>query len=194
MSKTKDYYNSNSDEFFNSTVNVDITSLYGHFEAFLNKESVILDVGSGSGRDTKYFLEKGYKVDAIDLSEELCKLASEFTGINVQNLSVLDLDESNKYDGIWACASLLHLKKSELPTAFVNINNAIKSNGVIYVSFKKGTFEGDRNGRYFTDLEIEELEKILLPIKLEIKNSWITSDARPGRENEKWINAILIKK
>ncbi len=45
-----------------------------------------MDCGCGSGRDTKYFLEKGYEVTAIDGSEELCKKASVYTGIEVRHM------------------------------------------------------------------------------------------------------------
>ena len=64
--------------------------------------SRILDFGCGSGQDTKYFLEKGYRVEATDGSDELCKLASAFTGIEVKEMLFQDLDASGKYKGIWA--------------------------------------------------------------------------------------------
>lgn len=83
---TLSYYNSYADEFYKSTVNIDFTTMQEHFLTKLKKGSNILDFGCGSGRDTKYFLEQGYNVEAIDGSEELCKLASEYTGIKVRNI------------------------------------------------------------------------------------------------------------
>ena len=83
---TLGYYDDHADEFYKSTVNVEFTTMQEQFLKKLEKGSDILDFGCGSGRDTRYFLQKGYHVDAIDGSKELCKLASEFTGIEVKNM------------------------------------------------------------------------------------------------------------
>ena len=106
----------------------------------------ILDLGCGSGRDTKYFLEHGYRVDAIDGSAELCALASEYTGIPVKCQLFQELDASEVYDGIWACSSLLHLSYGELDEVLYRIEKALKPQGILYMSFKHGVFEGERNG------------------------------------------------
>lgn len=83
---TLGYYDSYADEFYKNTVNIDFTTMQEHFLTKLKKGSNILDFGCGSGRDTKYFLEQGYNVEAIDGSAELCKLASEYSGIKVRNI------------------------------------------------------------------------------------------------------------
>lgn len=67
-----------------------------------------------SGRDAKAFLEIGYQVDAVDESEGLCRLAKEITGIPVRQMLFQELDAKDLYDGIWACASILHLSKKDL--------------------------------------------------------------------------------
>ena len=153
-----------------------------------------MDFGCGSGRDTKCFLEHGFQVEAIDGSEELCRLAGEFTGIKVKHLLFQELAEKDKYDGIWACSSILHLPKQELIEVIQKMSLALKSKGIIYTSFKYGTFEGERNGRYFTDMTEDSFEEILQTTKeLQIEEQWITSDVRPGRGNEKWLNLILRK-
>ena len=79
--KTIRYYNSNAREFVLGTVSVDFEFTQKKFTDRLPKNAAILDFGCGSGRDTKYFLSQGYRVDAVDGSAELCKLASEYTGI-----------------------------------------------------------------------------------------------------------------
>lgn len=96
-----------------TTVSVNFKPVQDKFIHALNGPKV-LDFGCGSGRDTKYFLESGLQVTAVDGSEEMCRYASEFTGIQVQNMLFQDLDAQNQYDGIWACSSILHLPKSEL--------------------------------------------------------------------------------
>ena len=191
---TLDYYNSYADEFYKSTVNIDFTTMQEHFLTKLKKGSSILDFGCGSGRDTKYFWKQGYNVEAIDGSAELCKLASEYTGIKVRNIFFQNLSEIDKYDGIWACSSILHLSVGELFEVMRKMMIALRENGIIYTSFKYGIFEGERNGRYFTDMTEETFAEFLSKIDgLEKEDQWITSDVRPGRGEEKWLNLILRK-
>lgn len=192
---TLGYYNDHADEFYNSTVTVEFVAMQERFLTKLKKGSCILDFGCGSGRDTKYFLEKGYHVDAIDGSKELCKLASKFTGIEVKNMCFEELSEIDKYDGIWACSSILHLPISELDKVMKKMEVALKENGIIYTSFKYGTFAGERNGRFFTDMTEDTFAKFIGEIEnLEVEEQWTTSDVRPGRGEEKWLNLILRKK
>ena len=115
MVDTIDYYNRNVQDFVDRTVSVDFTRIQNVFLELLPRDARILDFGCGSGRDTKYFLDCGYQVDAMDGSIELCRAASEYTGIHVKRILFQELDEVEKYDGIWACASILHVKKTELP-------------------------------------------------------------------------------
>lgn len=194
MNNTIQYYQQNAEQFSRETRSVDFSQNQGKFMSKLKKNDTILDFGCGSGRDTKCFLEHGFQVEAIDGSEELCRLAGEFTGITVKHLLFQELAEKNKYDGIWACSSILHLPKQELIEVIQKMSLALKSKGIIYTSFKYGTFEGERNGRYFTDMTEDSFEEILQTTKeLQIEEQWITSDVRPGRGNEKWLNLILRK-
>lgn len=194
MDYTIDYYNQNAKNFIENTQNVDMHLAQDKFLQLLDSQSSILDFGCGSGRDTKYFLEKGYHVTATDGSAELCKLASAFTGIEVKEMLFQELDDINKYDGIWACSSILHLPKKELFPVLRKMCIALKSAGVIYSSFKYGDFEGERNGRYFTDFTEDAFRDFIKDIpELTIEDHWITSDVRPGRGNEKWLNLIIRK-
>ena len=194
MDKTIEYYNQNADMFAQGTRLVDFTVVQERFAKILPVGSRILDFGCGSGRDTKYFLEKGYRVEATDGSSELCKLASAFTGIEVKEMLFQDLDASGQYEGIWACSSILHLSKKELFPVIRKMCDALKDNGVIYTSFKYGDFEGKRNGRYFTDFTENTFDKFMKVIpELTIEEEWITTDVRPGRGEEKWLNLILRK-
>ena len=194
MDYTIDYYNQNAKNFIENTQNVDMHLAQDKFLQLLDSQSSILDFGCASGRDTKYFLEKGYHVTATDGSAELCKLASAFTGIEVKEMLFQELDDINKYDGIWACSSILHLPKKELFPVLRKMCIALKSAGVIYSSFKYGDFEGERNGRYFTDFTEDTFRDFIKDIpELTIEDHWITSDVRPGRGNEKWLNLIIRK-
>ena len=191
--KTLDYYNQNAVSFVQGTVSVDFKETQNKFLQSLAGKKV-LDFGCGSGRDTKYFIESGYDVTAIDGSEELCKSASAYTGIQVKNMLFQDLNEVGCYDGIWACSSILHLPKDELKIVTKKMSRALKPNGIIYTSFKYGEFEGERNGRYFTDFTIETFREFIQDIgDLMLDEYWITGDVRPGRGEEKWLNIILQK-
>lgn len=191
---TIDYYDNHADEFYKSTVDVRFTKVQERFMAKLQRGSYILDFGCGSGRDTKFFLEHGYIVDAADGSKELCRLACEYTGIDVQYMMFQELSEVDKYDGIWACSSILHLTYEELTDVMRKMATALKKDGIIYTSFKYGTFEGERNGRYFTDMTEESFSEFLSRIDdLKVEEQWTTSDVRPGRGEEKWLNLILRK-
>lgn len=195
MKQTLNYYNTNAKSFNEGTLNVDFSNIQTKFQDKLQKDASILDFGCGSGRDTKYFLNQGYNVEAIDGSEELCKLASAHTGITVKHMLFQELEEVDKYDAIWACSSILHLPYVELVDVMKKMVIALKDNGLIYTSFKYGTFEGMRNGRYFIDMTEESLEKLLQDVRgLTVEETWVTSDVRPGRGEEKWLNLFLRKK
>lgn len=191
---TIQYYDKNAKDFIDNTITVDFTATQTRFSSKLKKGSHILDFGCGSGRDTKYFLSQGYQVTAIDGSAELCKLASEYTGIPVKHMMFQELDEDQIYDGIWACSSILHLPLPELKNVFRRIKAALKKDGVFYTSFKYGYYEGERNGRYFTDMTEGKFSDFMKEIEgLELEEQWVTSDVRPGRGDEKWLNIILRK-
>ncbi len=194
MNKTIKFYNKNAELFVNGTVKTDVSALYNMFLPNLKEGSSILDLGCGSGRDSKYFIDSGYNVTAIDGSKELCSIASKYIGKEVDCILFEDIDYNEKFDGIWACASLLHTKKDKLIDVFSIVSKSLKYSGTLYVSFKYGKFCGERNGRYFTDLDENELKLIIDEISsLEIVETNITYDARPDRKDEKWLNAILKK-
>ena len=191
---TLGYYNKNSVDFVHSTRDVDFREIQDKFLGLIAPKSLILDFGCGSGRDTKYFLSKGYIVEAWDGSIELCKAASEFTQIDVKNKLFQDLSASSLYDGIWACSSILHLPLNDLILVMKKIESARKNTGVLYTSFKYGDYSGERNGRYFTDMTEDRFDEILQHCpSLHIIEIWQTGDVRQERENEKWLNILLRK-
>lgn len=192
---TIDYYDKNAEQFIANTIAVDFTETQDRFLAKLEKGAKILDFGCGSGRDTKYFLEQGFAVTAADGSEELCKRAGEHTGIPVKHMLFLELDEMDVYDGIWACSSILHLSREDLREVFRWMARALKRGGILYTSFKYGTYEGERGGRYFTDMTEETFQDFLQETEgLTTEEQWISLDVRPNRGTERWLNLILRKK
>ena len=195
LNKTINYYDTNAKEFVEGTLNVNFKATQDKFVNKLPAKGYILDFGCGSGRDTKYFLAKDFNVDAIDGSIELCKIASEYTNIKVRHMYFNELSIVNKYDGIWACSSILHLSLDDLVDVFKRMSKALKDEGIIYTSFKYGDFYGERNGRFFTDMTEDSFDKLIANVdNLKVEEQWITADVRPQRGNEKWLNLILRKK
>ena len=191
--KTIDYYNKHAEEFTASTFEVDMESLYQPFLAELLESTRILDVGCGSGRDTLAFKNKGYQVDAIDYSEELVKKASRLTGIPIKLKSFYEIDDYEAYDGIWACASLLHCERNHLKEAIGKLVSALKPNGVLYMSFKYGNGDREKDGRQFTDLDEVQAKALIEQFdNVQQIQQWITVDKRPDRQ-EKWLNLLLRK-
>lgn len=195
MNCTIDYYNKNANQFIDNTSKVDFESHQNLFLKKLSEGAYILDFGCGSGRDTKAFLDKGYAVTAVDGSKELCILASQYTGIDVKQMMFQELNECEVYDGIWACASILHLSKDELLIVIAKMCEALKQDGIIYMSFKYGEFEGYRKGRYFIDMTEATFEKLIVSVtELVLEDQWISHDVRHERKSERWLNMILRKR
>ena len=191
---TIQYYEEHAEEFAANTLGADMESIRSRFLAYLPTGCRILDFGCGTGRDSKAFLDLGYDVTAIDGSEALCQIARLLTGLPVRCLDFRDFtpEEGEVYEGIWACASLLHLQKDELLPVMKVLSQTLIPGGAFYVSFKYGTFEGERNGRHFTDFTIEEFREFIKSIpELSVAEYWITGDVRPGRGDERWLNIVL---
>ena len=191
--KTKDYYNKHAEEFTASTFEVDMESLYQPFLAELSQGTRILDVGCGSGRDTLAFKNKGYQVDAIDYSEELVKRAAQLIGIPVKLQSFYEIDANQVYDGVWACASLLHCERDRLIEVVGKLINALKQNGVLYMSFKYGNQDREKDGRSFIDLNEQQAQDLLSELNgVQLLEQWITIDKRQDR-TEEWLNILFRK-
>lgn len=190
---TINYYQHNADSFFTATVAVDMSSLYAPFVEALTPPELILDAGCGSGRDAKAFAEMGYRVEAFDASSEMVARAARYSGLTVRQRSFTDISETARYDGIWCCASLLHVPGDELPGVMQRLATALKPGGVWYVSFKYGAGEREKEGRRFTDLDEAGLKTLVAALAdIDITRMWQTLDKRPDR-SETWLNALLLK-
>lgn len=188
-----DYYQYNAQRFYDDTVDVDMSAVYKPFQRHLKPGARILDAGCGSGRDTKAFSDMGFKVEAFDASAELVERAKRLTGKHVKVMRFQDLTAVKQYDGIWCCASLLHVPEKELPEVMKLLARALKPGGVWYLSFKYGRGEREKDGRCFTDMDEEGIRKITRESEaLTLTEMWTTKDRRTERDDV-WINAVLKK-
>ena len=193
---TLDYYNKNSEEYFNSTLNVDMTNTYKAFLKLVPKGGKILDLGCGSGRDSMNFIKLGYEVTSVDGAKKLAKKASVLLGNEVIVSTFEELELKEKFHGIWACASLLHIKREDLKIVLNNLYNNLDDKGVFYMSFKYGEKEYvDDKNRYFNCFTDESIISFINEnTKYNILGLYITED-KLGRVNEvKWVNLICNKK
>lgn len=189
---TRQFYEVNAETFVAETRAIDMRSLYAPFLARIPAGGHILDAGCGSGRDSRAFLDLGYRVTAFDASPQMVHLASLELGQSVHCLSFQALDWRCEFDAIWACASLLHVKRPELPDVLHRMARSLRPSGVLYASFKYGQSERFHHGRHFTDLNADSLKNLLretgvwTPIEI-----WMTHDRRPDRSDEQWLNVLL---
>jgi SAM-dependent methyltransferase len=187
-----DYYQQNAGTFFADTVEVDMTPLYRRFLPLLPERAHILDAGCGSGRDARAFAKLGHRVTAFDASSPLVALAEAHLGQRVHCLRFQDIAWHDEFDGIWACASLLHVPVVELPDVMRRLRKALHRGGILYTSFKYGSSEREHHGRRFTDLDEAGLAALLRRVPgLELVESWISGDLRPARESDRWLNTLL---
>ncbi|MCB1837835.1 MAG: methyltransferase domain-containing protein, partial [Alcanivoracaceae bacterium] len=193
MNDTLRYYDSNAQAFIEATFSVPMSPLYEHFLPRIPKGGHILDAGCGSGRDALYFHQQGYRVTAFDGSRAMAELASKKTGLPITHRTFTDVSEIKLYDGIWACASLLHLQAPEIADALSRLWNALKPGGLLYLSFKHGTGEHVKDGRHFLYAN-EELAGRWIDDLQEVRECtiWRTEDQRPDR-SETWLNILVAR-
>lgn len=186
--KNIEYYNLNAQSFYDGTVNADMSLWRDKFEALVSRR--ILDAGCGSGRDSRAFLEHGFEVEAFDASSEMCRMAGELIGQPVRQLLFEDMDYTDEFDGIWACASLLHVGYEKLPGVLAGIRRALHERGILYVSFKYGEGTKQRGERTFSDFTEESVSRLLQTAGFTVIELGVTADIRPGRADEKWVNVL----
>lgn len=205
MSQTISYYDNNAEEFCHATKDADMGFCRDKFLQLLNKrqyisineneklQTHILDAGCGSGRDTRAFLDVGYQVTALDASRKICEEAEKLIKQKVFCVKFEEMQFQREFDGIWACASLLHIPYIEMSEVLKRFWNALKENGILYASFKYGENARIDKGRVFYDYEEIGLKNLMECNCFLVEDIFITRDVRKNRENEQWINVLATK-
>ena len=188
---TLDWYRENAEEFVVHTGKVDMTALFRAFLEMVPSGGAVMDLGCGAGSASVYFTQAGCQVLAVDGCRELCEHTRNRAGCEARQLRFEELDYTDAFDGIWACASLLHVRKAELPSVLRLIRRALKKDGAFYASFKYGNEERDKNGRVFSDFTEDSLGALLEEAGgFRVEKLWLTKDARPDRADEHWVNVL----
>ncbi|MGJ8590275.1 MAG: class I SAM-dependent methyltransferase [Yoonia sp.] len=186
------FYERNADSFIAQTADVDMAALYQRFCKHLPPGASVLDAGCGSGRDSLAFSRMGYDVVAFDASPKMVAAARKLAGVPVHQMTFADLQFDQTFDGIWACASLLHVPRAQLADVLERLASCLNPAGVLYASFKYGDEEREKDGRYFNDLNELLLQEHLRSVpRLKLLEFWTSSDQRPDRQTETWLNCLL---
>lgn len=187
------FYDDNAAEYIRSTSDLNMQMLYEPFLRQIPHGGRILDAGCGSGRDSKAFADRGYSVVSIDASQKMVDATSELTGQLAICMAFQQIALTEEFDGVWACASLLHVPLSELTDVLFRLTSALRPSGVLYASFKNGHVERHQDGRLFTDMDERNINRLVAGIsRLEIIQCWRTEDLRPNQSDE-WLNVLLKK-
>ena len=188
------YYDEHADKFFNDTVHVNMNEFYEAFLPLVKKKGRILDIGCGSGRDIKAFLERGFDVVGFDASDEMVKKARQLTKGVVLKAKFADVAWEDEFDGLWACASLLHVPVNNIPHVLQKLWRTLRKSSPFFMSFKYGDRQYEKDGRIFQNFTEKTIEPILTNIEdLNLRKMWRTVDKRKNRSDEFWLNIIVDK-
>jgi 2-polyprenyl-3-methyl-5-hydroxy-6-metoxy-1,4-benzoquinol methylase len=106
-------------------------------------------------------MNKGYSVTALVPSDEMMRLSTELTGQKTLKMRFNEINFKSEYDGIWACASLLHVGKTEIDDVLDRLTKSLKPKGILFGSFKYGDAEVMRDDRLFNSYTEETLKNLL---------------------------------
>jgi cyclopropane fatty-acyl-phospholipid synthase-like methyltransferase len=186
-----EYYEENAEHFFRGSVDADMAAGWQAFSALLKPGDRVLDAGCGSGRDALALSALGFQVTAMEASPKLAALARAHTGLPVQVMTFDQIAWRNAFEGVWACASLLHVPRAELPAVMTRIRDALVPGGAWWMSFKYGAEERQTPGRRFTDLDEAGAEALLANVGgLRLGSMEVTEDGRPDRAGEPWLSIL----
>lgn len=185
-----DYYERYANAYYENTVEWSMEEVLNRFIELLPENAEVLDLGCGSGRDTVALEEAGCYVTPMDGSMEMCRLAEIQTNKEVLHMTFAEMDFDEVFDGIWACASLLHVHSDDMDDIMRRVRDALVPGGVLYMSFHYGEQEEYRNGRLFCDYTEKTIRRVLdRQENVEVLDIWVTEDAG-GREGNKWLNVL----
>lgn len=192
---TLDYYERYAIPYYEQTIDLDLSEIMQEFVKLLPEDAEVLDLGCGSGRDTKALEEHGFYVTPMDGSAKMCELAEIYTDREVLHLTFEEMDFREVFDGIWACASLVHVPGEDMQRILGKVLEALKPEGVLYFSVYEGERDGVYGGRYYCDYTEKSLKHLLHHFHhAEVIDIWHTDDVRRDKEEHPWLNVLIRKR
>ena len=185
------FYDANAQAFFDRSVEADMARGHEEFTALVRPGGRVLDAGCGSGRDALAFHRLGFDVTAMEASPALAALARAHTGLPVEVMTFAQVAWRDRFDGIWACASLLHVPRADLAATVTRLRDALSVDGVLWMSFKYGTQERQVGDRRFTDLDEAGGRALLADVgALTLISQHVTQDVRADHGGERWLSLL----
>lgn len=193
--RTVEYYDSHTEEYVARTAGADLTQLHDRFLAHIPRGGRVLDFGCGFGRDMHAFQRRGYDVVGLDPSSEMITIASRVPGAECHLGDVFALRNEARFDGIWACASLVHVAKTEMVEVMKRLVSWLAPCGVLYFSVRSGTSEHRMpDGRLYSDYNEREVAQLMQKFPgFETQELWLSSDSDASRTEITWINWLGVK-
>ena len=164
------------------------------FMKMIERDGKVLDLGCGTGAASRELLKNGFVPFPVDASLEMIKVAEALLRIKARQISFDEIDEHDFYDAIWANFSLLHVKKNKLSNILKLLFSALREEGILFFSLKRGIGESrDKFGRFYSYYEKSELEKILE--KASFRTKKYSEGARLGLagKKENWMGFFCEK-
>ena len=194
--RTLDYYNSNAQDFFNGTIDHDVSQ---NIDALLGAITApapfsILDLGCGPGRDLKTFSAMGHRAVGLDGAEEFAAMARAYSGCEVwhQDFAHLDLP-AETFDGVFANAVLFHVPSRVLPKVLGELYTCLKPGGVLFCSNPRGNNEEGWNGqRYGSYYDLETWTQYLTAAQFSAVHHYYRPPGLP-REQQPWLASVWRK-
>jgi SAM-dependent methyltransferase len=189
------YYDWHAADFAVQTAGLDLEPVYRRFLRHVRPGGHILDAGCGTGWDALAFARRGHAVVAFDASAAMVRQARAHVGdqAEVHHLRFQDLRWQDAFDGVWTCASLLHVPARFFSGVASLLAAALRPGGTWCMSFKPGTTQRVNEGRLFVDHTEDSLRSATAAIPVVIAKTWISHNLRSDRRHEQWLNAIAVR-
>lgn len=191
LAGTDRYYLDNATDYAYRTIDADMSLLRNQFMARLPAGGRILDAGCGAGRDLKIFNNSGYQACGIDASATLVEIAKQYSGANCTVGRIEEVADISRFDGIWACASLLHLPKADIESVLRRFQKALLPGGTLFASVQEGLGEQSApDGRFFAHYQLDEFVKVVEAADFSVDKAWLTEDTLCRSNANSWINIL----
>jgi ubiquinone/menaquinone biosynthesis C-methylase UbiE len=160
------------------------------FAARLAVGARVLDVGCGPAHDTAGLRDLGLRAIGFDRSRGMLAQARPHQlPLLLGDMRQLPV-RAGALDGLWVCASFLHIPKPDAPVVLRELRRVLRPSGVLFISIKRGQGQrwivhGSGGQRFFVFYQEDELDALLTAAGFTVRESWLDAD-HLGRP-EPWI-------